>query len=41
MVVNGANKIKDLTHFSNVKENSFLNKDIIIEYLEDRPLIAL
>jgi len=41
MVVNGANKMKDLIHFENVKEKFFATKDVSFEYLEDRPLLAI
>jgi aminomethyltransferase len=41
MVVNAGNKYKDLEHMNNIKSEFFKGKDVSIQYIEDRSLIAL
>ena len=41
VVFNAGCKVKDLAHIRNVQEKSWKGKDIKIEYIEDKSLIAL
>lgn len=41
MVVNAGNKFKDLEHMNKVKDEFFKGKDVSIQYIEDRSLVAL
>ena len=41
MVINGANKFIDLEHFEQVKSELFKNKDVKIEHLTNKSLIAV
>jgi Glycine cleavage system T protein (aminomethyltransferase) len=41
IVVNAGNKYTDLEHMKKIKETEFAGKDITIDYLQDKALIAL
>lgn len=41
IVINAGNKVKDLEHMKKLKETEFAGKDVTIQYIQDKALVAL